>query len=54
MDMKELKKALAGLCVASLASGAGLLFTGCSGSEVGTASDAGNTAPPAKEAGSSG
>ncbi|MCB2189809.1 MAG: selenobiotic family radical SAM modification target peptide, partial [Deltaproteobacteria bacterium] len=28
MDIRELKRILAGLCVASLASGAGLVFTG--------------------------
>jgi radical SAM modification target selenobiotic family peptide len=32
MDLKELKKALAGLCMASLLSGAGLALTGCNGS----------------------
>ncbi len=31
MDLKDLKKALAGLCIASLIGGAGLGLSGCSG-----------------------
>jgi radical SAM modification target selenobiotic family peptide len=29
MDLKDIKKALAGVCVATLLSGAGLTLTGC-------------------------
>jgi radical SAM modification target selenobiotic family peptide len=30
MDLKEIKKALSGMCVATLLSGAGFIFAGCS------------------------
>jgi radical SAM modification target selenobiotic family peptide len=54
MDLKELKKALAGVCVASLVSGAGLTFAGSVSGSGGTDPTVGGTDSPKKEAGQSG
>ena len=54
MDLKELKKVLAGVCAASLLSGAGLAYAGSETGQSGTKAGEGGTEPPKKEAGKSG
>jgi|GEM_PF-1215130 len=36
MDIKDLKKVLAGLCIASLISGSSLVLSGCAGKSAGS------------------
>jgi radical SAM modification target selenobiotic family peptide len=54
MDLKELKKALAGVCVASLLSGAGLTYAGSGTEQSGAQSGEAGMVPQKKEAGKTG
>jgi radical SAM modification target selenobiotic family peptide len=54
MDLKELRKALAGVCIATLFSGAGLTFAGSTTGSNSGQPGAGGTEPPKSEAGKSG